>query len=307
MTDIFDRIIKIIAKYADEYADKYIIDYYDLFSLDRNNFVFNKKMVRDLLILFHEDNYEQVKEILPKKYFEYYTFLSENMTSIIQILSDDRKRAEYNRKLDNYYQEDATIDMDDDTEDLNFNENIYNDLKIAIMANVNKYGVTKAINTLKKYISSGSIEFCTRNNNARKIFASYDWKYVHNMLMELTGELDDYSISKSIIDKIIDEKVDILFNASIKTYQKHGRGQLYNALISLYKKNIYIGFTNEDNVRKILEYNVDKDDLPVIMKSTIFNENFVFDENVFEELTMQYCNYIHKRMDEYNNSSSFRY
>lgn len=125
-------------------------------------------------------------------------------------------------------------------------------LSPVIMAQINKYGFSKAVETFEKYIHKNEINCFTRDDNARLKMVSLKKETMVDYIQGFQGGTNAHSIIE-MIRSSFHETLDTLKIAIDETEKKYGHGQAITAIKMLYENNELSYFTNNARCRSALE------------------------------------------------------
>ena len=275
---ITNETMAIISRYVNSCATHEVPDYYHIFQLDREekDLEKNKKKLRKALGYFLPEQLVFFEKVVQDPIVtEFFKEISAQMPSIVDILTDEDKKAQYDAELKEEHKETkdfckVMLETLNNNSGDKFQEVIrfedkdkkkiletYEPLAKVIGTNMCKKGTKYAMEALKVYLEAGYRVGFTREDDSRKIIDSLDKEKVARDLYSLWGTDDLFEVSQNTVNLILNEKIFILFKACVFTFHKYGKAQLEAALYELISEYpSYRKFTDDLGVRTELKKNI---------------------------------------------------
>lgn len=258
------KIYNIVSKYVNKYLRSSLIDYYDLFEIDKNKSCEEITLeLKKLKVLLHPD----LKLYLPEFMREYYTEVIEEFVNCEAMLSDSNVRKNYDERLSKMKNKskENTQKQNNEQESTSKNTNPVKEDELdkvitALELTMKAHGLVFTMNNVKLIIenqitNSWENHFSKESRKGLKELGEEKFKEIirkfapkSNSSGEITIDCFTYLYQ---IQNVLKELMLPFENVCIKTLEKYNPYQLKMAITDFVYNDSAKKFTNTDNSREL--------------------------------------------------------
>lgn len=261
----------IMNKYVNKYLNAHVINYYDLFQIDRTSTLEEiKKGIKKLKTILHPD----LKAYLPEFMQKYYSEILEEFRNCENAFSNEKSKCLYDQALQKERTINNSINDSKQSKKSDITEFEFDSVLAAIKITTKRHGFAFTLNSitdtfLDQSISSWENRFSRETrSNLTKIGKQRFKEVIRKISKEETSIQENIIAWLSYLYKN-DEEIKVLMypleNACYQTLLKYNEKTLNFALQKYFNEKNAAYFTRENDSRKLLKNNIKANELPLYM------------------------------------------
>lgn len=345
MEEKLSKILHYIGNYQKFCYKDDLLDYYQVFELSKDDScknLINKIKQNRLKVLFHPD----LENYIPDEYRQDFMILSDSIRDMENVFSDHSSKERYDNELkknkknafkqsrydesqENYYEGSKKGKSNENNQSDN-NEQSFSAVFVSeaekfqfdesVKFNIKKYGFDFTFDSIKSFVFNKRSAGFTREEGVRRFIEGLGQDKIYSILKEY-GDNKEFSLTNlssivyyflSLLNGELRVKMDSFISAVTETIFKYDNVQGERAVLSFLCFGYLDCFTNDNNARINLAFNVKKGDgrMLVVMYLAMYRnfvEKYNF-ENLFNlsnaDLSKEFVSFLSEQLNLDKNSSS---